>query len=112
MMRLIRQFLGVILFLLGIYVIGKDIVFTTQVSFYWWQRIPATGSVLSLLGGLWVLFNTRRRNHWIGWSLIGLGVALVFLSSGIVLRPVTLWAFLLSFFLIFAGQKLMTARRF
>ncbi len=111
-MRLLRQFLGVILFLLGIYVVGRDIVFTTQVSYYWWQRIPATGSVLSLLGGLWILFNTRQRHHFMGWSLIGLGVVLVFLSSGIVLRPVTLWAFLMSFGLMFAGHKLMTVRQF
>ncbi len=89
---------------------GKDIIFTTE-TFYGWQRIPAAGSVISLLSGLWIVVTARRRDRSIGWVLIGLGVALVFLSSGIVLRPVNLVTFLSAFALLFTGHKLMTQRR-
>lgn len=110
-MNFLKRLLGFILFASGIYLVGKDISFTAQ-SLYGWERIPAAGSVISLLSGLWIVFTVRRRDRFIGWGLIGLGVALVFLSSGIVLRPVNLVTFLSAFALLFAGHKLMTQRRF
>lgn len=110
-MNFFRRLLGLILFALGIVLVGKDIMFTTA-TLYGWQRIPAAGSVIALLSGLWIVMTVERRNRFIGWTLIGLGVAMVFLSSGIIMRPVNLVTFLAAFSLLFAGYKLMSQRRF
>jgi thiol:disulfide interchange protein len=111
-MQSLRQLLGFLLFAAGIWLVSKDIIFTSQGIYYWWRPFPAAGSVISFLGGLWILFTARPRNQFIGWILIGLGIALVFFNSGIVLRPVNLGVFLGAFSLLFAGFKLMNPRRF
>jgi hypothetical protein len=111
-MRFFNQLLGLALILAGIYFLGQNIFFTTQFTRYWWSSIPAAGSVLSLIGGLVTLLFGGRGSREFGWILIGLGILLVFLSGGIVLRPTSLVTFLFSFAALIGGYKLLAARRF
>lgn len=110
-MAFLKQLAGIALMLLGIYFVGKEIIFTTQTYYYWWQKVPATGSVISLLAGLWIIFNARRRDQFLGWIAIGVAIALIFMSGGVILRPVSLWTFLLAFSLLFGGYKLAYPER-
>jgi hypothetical protein len=106
-MRQLGKLLGFALILLGIYWLGKDIILTTQSTSYWWQTIPAAGSVVLMLAGLWTLFNASGRDRNLGWVLIGGAIALIFMSGGVMIRPTSLWNFLLGFSALFGGFKLI-----
>jgi hypothetical protein len=105
-MKEFGKLLGFGLILLGIYWLGKDITLTTQAA-YGWQMIPAAGSVVLMLAGLWVVFNAKAGN--LGWILIGCAIALIFMSGGVMIRPTSLWNFLLGFGALFGGGKLIQA---
>jgi hypothetical protein len=110
-MRLLIKLVGLVLLLVGIYFLGQNIVFTTQVSPYWWRDISATGSVVALVAGLVSLLFFRRETGQFGWVLVGLGIVLVFLSGKVILRPTSLWYFFLSFAALVAGFKLIRTGR-
>ncbi|MBE9031597.1 hypothetical protein IQ266_17835 [filamentous cyanobacterium LEGE 11480] len=105
-MKLLGKLLGFGLMLLGIYWLGQNIVFTTRYS-YWWQMPMAGGAVLLLLGGLWVLFEAQDSDRNFAWILIGGAIALTFASGGVMIRPTSLWNFLLGFSAMFGGFKLL-----
>jgi hypothetical protein len=106
-MKSLGKLLGFALIILGIYWLGKDIILTTQATSYWWQTIPAAGSVVLMLGGLWTLFNASGDDRNFGWMLIGVAIALIFMSGGVMIRPVSLWAFLVGFSALLGGFKLV-----
>ncbi|NJO41839.1 MAG: hypothetical protein HC769_34080 [Cyanobacteria bacterium CRU_2_1] len=110
-MRFLTTLIGLALVLVGIYFLGQNILFTTQVAPYWWRDIPAAGSVLALLSGILVLLFGRRGTREAGWILVGLGIILVFLSGGVILRPTSLWTFFLALAAIGGGYQLLTTRR-
>ena len=110
MMRLITKLLGFGLIIIGIYWLSQGILFTNRSAYYWWQTIPATGAVILLLAGLWVVFNGKSSDRNWAWILIGGAIALIFMSGGIVIRPTSLWDFLIGFSALFGGSKLITAR--
>jgi hypothetical protein len=107
MKGLVSKLLGLGLIIIGIYWLSQGILFTTRTAYYWWQTIPATGSVILFLAGLWMLFNGGRRNSNRAWILIGGAIALIFMSGGIVIRPTSLWDFLIGFSALFGGYKLL-----
>ncbi|NDJ18177.1 hypothetical protein [Myxacorys almedinensis] len=110
-MRSLLKLVGFGLLLLGLYFLGQNVIVATQGSVYWWRGIPATGSVLAVMSGVFtVLFARSSAKQW-GWLLIGLGMILAFLSGGIVLKPMSLWAFSLAFASFAGGYKLMTTGR-
>lgn len=106
-MKLFGKILGLGLTILGIYWLGQNIILTTRSAYYWWQTIPATGSVILMLGGLWVLFNVNGNDRNFAWVLIGGAIALTFMSGGIVIRPTSLWTFMVGFTALFGGYKLI-----
>jgi hypothetical protein len=110
-MRLLSKLVGLVLVLVGIYFVGQNIVFTTQVTPYWWRDISATGSVVSVLAGLMLLIFGGRGIRDTGWILVGLGIILVFVSGGVILRPTSLWTFFLAFVALISGFKLITTGR-
>ncbi|MFM2432109.1 MAG: hypothetical protein RLZZ511_3323 [Cyanobacteriota bacterium] len=105
-MKLLGQLIGFGLILLGIYWLGQNIFFTNQ-YYYWWQGISAAAAVVLLIAGLWVLFEARSSNRNFAWILIGGAIALIFMSGGVLIRPTSLWNFLIGFAAMFGGSKLI-----
>lgn len=109
-MPTLKASLGILLILFGLYTVGQNIIFTTQLS-YGWQRIPAIGAVIFSLSGIWIVLSAADRDKFLGWILLVIGIACIFMSSGIILRPVSLWSFLVAFTCLLGGAKLMSPRR-
>ena len=108
-MQFLTKLIGLALLLVGIYFLGQNIIFTTHTAYYWWRDIPAAGSVVALLGGILILLFAGRGVRQTGWVLIGLGIVLVFLSGGVVLKPTSLWTFFLSFVSLIGGYRLINS---
>jgi hypothetical protein len=103
--------LGWALIIASIYCLGQNIVFTTHYYYDWFHKIAATGSVLALLAGISSLTVWRREMESLGWMLIGVGIICVFLSSGVILQPTSLWTFFVSMLAFFSGYQLLTRGR-
>jgi hypothetical protein len=103
MTRLLIKFIGLILLLTGIYYLGQNIIFAS--SYY--RSLPATGSVLAIISGVLALVFFRRTTGNLGWILLGVSIVLVFLSGGVILRPTSLWNFLVAFTTLAVGYKLL-----
>jgi hypothetical protein len=110
-MRFLLRVLGFALVIWGIYFLGRDIVFTTNVYPYWWRGIAADASVLALMVGILMLVFLPRSEKNLGWILVTVGIVMVFLSSRVILNPTSLWQFFLSFAMIAGGYQLLTTGR-
>ena len=109
------KLLGIALFILGIYFLGQDIIFASHYYPYswpyFWGDIPATGSVLAIMSGVICLLFFSRQTGTFGWILLGLGIVLVFLSGGVILKPTSLWNFFIAFAALAGGFQLMNQGR-
>ncbi len=105
------QLFGLLLLLAGMYFLGQNIMFSTYYSPYFWRNLPALGSVLAIIGGVTSLLFFRRQTGSLGWFLLIVGVVLVFLSGGVMLKPTTLWNFMIAFAALVSGFKLLTEGR-
>lgn len=110
-MRILTYLLGLGLILLGIYFLGRNIFFTTQVSPYWWRGIAADLSVLAITGGIIGLFALPRDMKSLGWVAIAIGIVFVFVSSRAILSPTSLWQFFLAMVSMVAGYQFLTTGR-
>lgn len=110
-MRALISLIGLGLILLGIYVLGQNIFFTTNPYPYWWRGIAADGSILALISGVLMLVFLPGESRNLGWILVVVGIVLVFLSSRAILSPTSLWQFLLSFGSISIGYQMITTGR-
>ncbi|MTJ48495.1 hypothetical protein FJR05_11720 [Dolichospermum sp. UHCC 0259] len=107
-MRFLMRIAGFGLLILGIYLVGKNIFFTTNVYPYWWRGISADISVLALtLGVLMLVFFSESMKN-LGWIAISVGIMAVFISSRAILSPTSLWQFFLSLICITSGYKMFT----
>ena len=102
------RLLGFILIIAGIYFLGQNIIFATTYYF----TLPALGAVLSIIAGVITLVFFPKVTNNLGWIFLGIGIMLVFLSGGVILRPTSLWNFLVSFTALAVGYKLINERRF
>ncbi|MBE9176568.1 hypothetical protein IQ225_16895 [Synechocystis salina LEGE 06155] len=110
-MALIARLSGIVLIGTGIYFLGNNIIFTTNVYPYFWRGIAADGSILALIAGVMMLvFLPAREKSW-GWIPIIIGLVLVFFSSRAILNPTSLWQFLVSFASMAVGYKLVAQGR-
>ncbi len=105
------KLLGILLLVVGIYFLGQNIIFTTHYSPYIWRDIPAAASALAIMGGVISLLFFQRTVGNFGWILLIVGVVLVFLSGGVVLKPTSLWNFFISFVALAGGFQLITQGR-
>lgn len=105
------RLLGFLLLIVGIYYLSQDIVITTHSSPYWWRWIPADASILSIMAGVISVVFFRRQTGNFGWILLIVGVVLVFLSSGLILKPTNLWNFIVAFAAMAGGCQLITQGR-
>ncbi|MFB2981225.1 hypothetical protein [Microseira sp. BLCC-F43] len=110
-MRLLTKLVGLVLLIVGVYFVGQNIIFTTQVSPFWWSDLSAAGSVLAITTGIISLLFFRRIVGDLGWGLVILGILLIFVSGRVVLLPTSLWYFFLSFVSLIAGFRLITTGR-
>jgi hypothetical protein len=105
------RLIGFLLLLAGIYFLGQNIVFSTFYSPFFWRNLPAMGSVLCIMGGVTSLIVFPRQTGSWGWVLLILGIVLVFLSGGVLLKPTSLWNFMIAFAALISGYRLMTEGR-
>lgn len=111
-MRFLIQVVGLALMLLGIYFLGKNIFFTTNVSPYWWRGIAADMSIFLLFGGIFLLvFMPLGFMKQFGWVLVAGGILCVFVSSRAVLNPTSLWHFFVSMLGMTFGYRLLATGR-
>jgi hypothetical protein len=106
--RLISTMLGLGLIIFGIYLLSKNIIFTSGYYSWWFRGLAADISVLSLTAGVVGLFILGAKQKWVGWWLIALGIFCVFFSGSVVLRPTTAWQFIVSVVSFTAGYQLFT----
>ena len=106
------RLLGFILIIAGIYFLGQNIIFATTFFPYGYRSLPAFGSVLSIIAGVITLVFFPRGTSNLGWIFLGIGIVLVFLSGGVILKPTSLWNFLVSFTALVVGYKLINERTF
>lgn len=111
-MKFLFQLIGIGLMLLSVYLLGRNIIFTTNTSPYWWRGISADLSVFCLTGGVAGLFVLPKTMKVWGWVLIAFGIIFVFFSSRAVLNPTSLWQFFLSIVCMGGGFTLLTDRNF
>ncbi len=110
-MKLLLRLIGLGLVLWGIYVLGENIFFTTQVSPYFWRGVAADGSVLALtVGALMLVFLPTDAKSW-GLLPIILAIVLIIASGQAVLQPTSLWQLFLSLLALTAGYSLLTTGR-
>jgi hypothetical protein len=105
------KILGLALIIASIYFLGQNITFTTHYYHSWWQKIPAAASVLTLLAGICSLTFWRQTVGNFGWILVAVGIILVFVNSGVMLKPTSLWTFCVAMFAFASGYQLLTKGR-
>ncbi|HEY9658267.1 MAG TPA: hypothetical protein V6C65_07430 [Allocoleopsis sp.] len=110
-MRWMSKLIGLALLLVGVYFLGQNIIFTTRLALFWWRDISAAGSVIAMVTGILLLFYGGRGVRETGWLLVGLGILLVFVSGGVILRPTSLWTLFLSLISLTGGYQLLTTGR-
>lgn len=110
-MRFVARLSGFCLLIFSVYLLGRNIFFTTNPYPYWWRGIAADASILLLTGGILGLFFLPRGTRDLGWISIGIGTVLVFFSSRAVLNPTSLWEFFLSFAVMAVGYRLLSTGR-
>jgi uncharacterized membrane protein HdeD (DUF308 family) len=112
-MRLLVQLIGLALMLLGIYFLGRNIFFTTNVSPYWWRGVAADASIFLLCGGICLLvFMPLGIMKQLGWVFVAGGIVCIFISSRAILNPTSLWQFFVSMISITFGYRLLATGRF
>jgi hypothetical protein len=89
-MRLLLKLIGLGLILLGVYFLGRNILFTTNPYPYWWRGIAADTSIFCLVVGVVMFFAFSGFFRYLGAGLVGMGIVFVFASSRAILSPTTL----------------------
>lgn len=110
-MRLLIRLIGLSLLFLGIYFLGQNIYFTTNISPYWLRGIAADISILCLTAGMLLLFVLPRGDKSLASIVIAIGIITVFISSKAILQPTSLWQFVLSLACFVGGYQLFTTGR-
>jgi hypothetical protein len=110
-MRFLIKLIGVCLLFTGLYFFGQNIIFASRYYSYFYRSIPATASVVAIMAGVLTLTFFRRETGNLGWIFLAIGIVLVFLSGGVILRPISLWNFLVAFTACAAGYKLLSQGR-
>ncbi|MBD2598438.1 hypothetical protein BCD64_20795 [Nostoc sp. MBR 210] len=109
--RLFIKLIGLILLFVGLYFFGQNIIFVSRSYSFFYRSAPATGSVIAIMAGIFSLVFFPRQTGNFGWILLGLGIVLVFLSGGVILRPTSLWSFCVAFTALATGYKLLSQGR-
>lgn len=109
--NLLIKLIGLFLLLTGIYFLGQNIIFASGYYPYFYRSLPATGSVIAIMAGVFALVFFHRETGNLGWILLSIGIVLVFLSGGVILRPTSLWNFFIAFTALAVGYKILNEGR-
>ncbi|MEH2241652.1 hypothetical protein [Nostoc sp.] len=109
--RMLIRLIGLILLFTGLYFFGQNIIFVSGYYSYFYSRLPATASVFAIMIGVFALVFFRRETGNLGWIFLGIGIVLVFLSGGVILKPTSLWDFIIAFAALASGYKLLSEGR-
>ncbi|AFZ25982.1 hypothetical protein Cylst_3869 [Cylindrospermum stagnale PCC 7417] len=109
--RALIKLIGLFLLLIGIYFFGQNIIFVSSYYRFSFRTLPATASVLTIMAGILALVFFGRETRNLGWILLGIGIVLVFLSGGVILKSTSLWNFCVAFTALAAGYKLLNEGR-
>jgi hypothetical protein len=109
---LLEFFAGVVMTLVGFYLLAQRIVVTSALSDAWNRQGSWVGlALLAVLAGFALLF--QRASSRLGWLLTLGGIAtivvLVFLHLNVLMRPTTLWQTLVMLALLGGGFGLVAA---
>jgi hypothetical protein len=105
--RLLIKLIALISLFTGLYFLGQNIIFTSGYYSYFYRSLPATGSILAIMGGVLSLVFFRRQTGNFGFILLSIGIVLVFFSGGVILQPTSLWNFLVSLTALAVGYKFL-----
>ena len=108
---MLARLIGLGLLLTGIYFLGQNIYYTTNPYPYWWRGIAADSSILCLTAGVLLFFALPPRDKMLSIFCLLIGILLVFVSSKAILKPTSLWQFVLSLASFYAGSELFTRGR-
>jgi hypothetical protein len=98
--------------LLGIYFLGKNIFFTTNVSPYWWRGIAADASIFLLCAGIFLLvFMPLGSIKQLGSVFVAGSIVCIFISSRAILNPTSLWQFFVAMIAMAFGYRLFAIGR-
>ncbi|MCC5899930.1 MAG: hypothetical protein JJU32_18685 [Phormidium sp. BM_Day4_Bin.17] len=107
---MLQKFLGMVLFILGTYLLGKNIVITTSYIRPVWGDVLTVIALISLMVGIISLLFFYSTVGGVGWIFIGIGLVSFLFVGRLIIRPTTIWYFLFSFASLTAGLKLLTTR--
>ena len=111
-MRFLLRIIGLAFTIWGIYLLGHNIIFTTNAYPYWFKGIAADISVLTLMSGIITLIYAPRSAKELGWILVSVAIILILVSSRAILQPTSLWELFISFLMISGGYRLLITGRF
>ena len=98
--------------LLGVYLLGQNIIFATTYLSVWWRDASAVFAVVALVAGvLTSVYATDRQVKRAGWAIVAMGIIAVFMTGGIFLRPTSLIQFLAGICALASGYQLFTSGR-
>ncbi|NJM54885.1 MAG: hypothetical protein HC841_02215 [Verrucomicrobiae bacterium] len=107
----LRFSIGLVLTVLGIYLLSQNIIITTGRITTFQGDLLAVSSIVGLMVGVALLVFFQEQTDALGWIFIAIGLISVFLSGRVILKPTTLWYFLLSFTSLMAGLTLVRGGR-
>lgn len=110
-MGLFARLLGLALLIIGIYFLGQNIVFTSNIYPYWWSGVAADASILLLTTGILMFFILPRSYKDLAFIAIAIGIIAIFFSSRAILEPTSLWQFVVSLGSFIGGYQLFTTGR-
>jgi hypothetical protein len=105
-----QKFLGMVLLILGTYLLGQNLVITTSYIRPVWGDALAVVALISLMVGVISLLFFSSTVGGVGWVFIGIGIVSILFTGRLMIRPTTIWYFLFSFASLTAGLRLLTTR--
>jgi cytochrome c biogenesis protein CcdA len=110
MTRLLIKLIGFIVLLIGVYFLGKNIIFATHIYPYYWRNLPAMGSVLAIMSGaICLIFLEEKLETWS--DFVGNRYSASFLERWRYLKTNSLWNFFIGFVALAGGYKLLNEGR-
>lgn len=111
MVGLLIRLISLILLFTGLHFFSQNIIFVSGYYLPFFSRLPATVYVSAIIAGAFVLVFFMRQATNFAWIFLWIGIVLVFLSGRVILKPTSLWNFIIAFAALISGYKLLNQGR-